>query len=150
MLLLWLLPALAALSECSDQDLSTASTWRCGVFIPYPEEKFQPPLAKYFVFHKKFKAECPAKLFHTFSKGVFSKSCSKLVNTTFCPCIVLSLSLQGRQWERLWSPVRQRLPGTKYGDEVCQILHKEVGMKDVPNEVYPEGVQVIISYFFSS
>ena len=35
-------------------------------------------------FHKKFKAQCPAKLFQTFSKGVFSKICSKLVKMSFC------------------------------------------------------------------
>jgi len=102
------------------------------VFIPVPDEKFQEPLAKYFVFHKKFEAKCPAKLFFTFSKGVFSKKCSKMA----------------LQWERLWSPSRQRLPGKKYGDEVCDILNKEVGMGDVPNEVFPEGVKFGFFYTY--
>ena len=29
-----------------------------------------------------------------------------------------------------------------YGDEVCDILTNELEMPDVPNEVFPEGVQV--------
>jgi len=123
----WLLlvPSLLTLAESKDPDLSTSTTWRCGVFIPLPDEKFQEPLAKYFVFHRKFQAKCPAKLFYTFSKGAFSKKCSKL----------------GQQWERIWSPGKQRLPGKKYGDEVCEILSKEVGMENVPNEVFPDGVK---------
>merc|ERR1739838_1297877 len=123
----WLLlvQSLVTLAESKDPDLSTSTTWRCGVFIPLPDEKFQEPLAKYFVFHRKFAAKCPAKLFYTFSKGAFSKKCSKL----------------GQQWERIWSPGKQRLPGKKYGDEVCEILSKEVGMENVPNEVFPDGVK---------
>merc|ERR1712106_934241 len=132
MLLLWIIPALVTSAVSKDLDLSTSTTWRCGVFIPIPEEKFQEPLAKYFVFHKKFEAKCPAKLFFTFSKGVFSKKCSKMA----------------LQWERLWSPSRQRLPGKKYGDEVCDILNKEVGMGDVPNEVFPEGAKFGFFYTY--
>merc|ERR1712106_406645 len=132
MLLLWIIPALVTSAVSKDLDLSTSTTWRCGVFIPVPDEKFQEPLAKYFVFHKKFEAKCPAKLFFTFSKGVFSKKCSKMA----------------LQWERLWSPSRQRLPGKKYGDEVCDILNKEVGVGDVPNEVFPEGVKFGFFYTY--
>merc|ERR1739838_154048 len=123
----WLLlvQSLVTLAESKDPDLSTSTTWRCGVFIPLPDEKFQEPLAKYFVFHRKFAAKCPAKLFYTFSKGAFSKKCSKL----------------GQQWEKIWSPGKQRLPGKKYGDEVCEILSKEVGMENVPNEVFSDGVK---------
>ena len=29
-----------------------------------------------------------------------------------------------------------------YGDEVCDILTKDLEMPDVPNDVFPEGVQV--------
>ena len=78
-MLFLLLLAMAAAVAATDKDLSTANTWRCGVFLPLPDEKFQEPLAKYFVFHKKFVAKCPAKLFFTFSKGVFSKKCKQLV-----------------------------------------------------------------------
>ena len=76
-----IISSLAWLTDSKDPDLSTPTTWRCGVFIPVPDEKFQEPLAKYFVFHKKLEAKCPAKLFFTFSKGVFSKKCAKMVSS---------------------------------------------------------------------
>lgn len=138
---LLIVQTLATLAESRDPDLSTSNTWRCGVFIPLPDEKFQEPLAKYFVFHRKLKATCPAKLFYTFSKGVFSKKCSKMVFIVDL-LYICKYYHQAKQWERIWSPSRQRLPGKKYGDEVCDILNKEVGMTNIPNEAFPEGVKV--------
>ena len=50
--------------------------------------------------------------------------------------------VQGQKWENLWSPDKARVPGTKYGDEVCDILTNELDMPDIPNDVFPEGVKV--------
>ena len=51
-------------------------------------------------------------------------------------------NIQGQNWEKLWSPSKTRESGTKYGDDVCEILTNELDMPDVPNDVFPEGVQV--------
>ena len=48
--------------------------------------------------------------------------------------------MQGNNWEELWSPDKVRETGEKYGEEVCEILFS-LGMPDVPNEVFPEGVK---------
>jgi len=101
------------------------------VFIPIPEEKYEDPLAKYFVLQNQLPAKCPATFKYTYKKGVFSKNCGTM----------------GQKWEKVWSPAKQRVPGTKYGDEVCDILTKELDMPDVPNDVFPEGVQ--FGYFYN-
>ena len=107
--------------------------------------KYTARLAKFFVFQKKIFDGCPSS-FLPVCMDVYSEKCGEMVNTTFCPCIALFFSFQGRQWDRLWSPITP-VSGTKDGDEVCQIFYKKTGMKDVPNEhlPYPNGVNVIIT-----
>ena len=60
--------------------ISLNSTWRCGVFIPIPDEKYQEPLAKYFVLQTQIPAQCPAKYKSTSKYGVFSKQCGEMVS----------------------------------------------------------------------
>merc|ERR1712106_280724 len=114
MLLSCVLLLIFTVVDGKDLDLSLNSTWRCGVFIPIPDEKYEEPLAKYFVLQNQLPAKCPATFKYTYKKGEFSKNCGKM----------------GQKWEKVWSPAKQRVPGTKYGDEVCDILTKELDMPD--------------------
>ena len=57
--LLLLLSPLLGRGAGRDPDLSTASSWRCGIFIP--GEKWKPPRAKFFVLQSIHAATCPAK-----------------------------------------------------------------------------------------
>merc|ERR1711892_19905 len=106
-------------------DSSLNSTWRCGVFVPIPDEKYQEPLAKYFILQNQLPANCPANFKDNYKFGTFPKHCAKM----------------GLSWEKLWSPSDNRETRGVYGDEVCDILTNELEMPDVPNEVFPEGVQ---------
>merc|ERR1719318_1803553 len=85
--------------DARNLDISLNSTWRCGVFIPIPDEKYQEPLAKYFVLQNQLPAKCPATFKDTYKFGAFSKNCGKM----------------GQNWEKLWSPSRSKETGAKYG-----------------------------------
>ena len=50
------------------------------MFIPIPDEKYQEPLAKYFVLQTQIPAQCPAKYKSTNKNGVFSKQCGAMVS----------------------------------------------------------------------
>jgi len=86
-------------------DQSLNSTWRCGVWIPLPDTKYEEPLAKYFVIQNQIPATCPARFKDTYKKGTFAKHCAKM----------------GEKWESLWSPTDTQKKGPKYGDEVCTV-----------------------------
>ena len=57
------------------------------------------------------------------------------------------LHVQGQSWEKLWSGGVRKETGEKYGDEVCSILESELDMTDVPNDVFPEGIQ--FGYYYN-
>ena len=53
----------------------------------------------------------------------------------------------GQSWESLWTPEVRKDNGLRYGDEVCSILSEELEMTEVPNDVFPEGVQ--FGYYYN-
>jgi len=112
-------------------DLSLNNTWRCGVFVSEPGEKFSDPLVKYFVIQNFGLTTCPPSFKETYKKGTFSKKCAEM----------------GQSWEKLWSGGLRKESGEKYGDEVCSILESELDMTDVPNDVFPEGIQ--FGYYYN-
>jgi len=112
-------------------DQSLNSTWRCGVWIPLPDTKYEEPLAKYFVIQNQIPATCPARFKDTYKKGTFAKHCAKM----------------GEKWESLWSPTDTQKNGPKYGDQVCEIMERQLDMPDIPNEEFPDGV--MFGYYYN-
>ena len=58
---------------------SLNNTWRCGVFVSEPGEKFSEPLVKYFVLQNFGLTSCPPSFKETYKKGTFSKKCAEMV-----------------------------------------------------------------------
>ena len=54
----------------------------------------------------------------------------------------------GAGWESVYTPAKYKESGEeRYGDEVCRLLGEELEMTDVPNDVFPDGVQ--FGYFYN-
>ena len=127
---------------------SLNNTWRCGVFVSEPGEKFSEPLVKYFVLQNFGLTSCPPSFKETYKKGTFSKKCAEMVVPVGTINKYFNFQhVQGQSWEKLWSGGVRKETGEKYGDEVCSILESELDMTDVPNDVFPEGIQ--FGYYYN-
>jgi len=105
-------------------DLSSSKSWLCGVWITGDE--LSAPLARYFNFPQLFRTKCPIEK----DTRKFAKLCQKV----------------GGQWEKSWSPTKRGFRGLE-GDNVCKAVQKELGVDDVPNELFPKGIR--LGYFYN-